>query len=528
MKRARLVLALSAATLLCAGPALAQSNAQRGGTAVIAGAHELQPMNSLIASESWTLEFLNNALFLPLVRYARDLSLTPALAESWRMVGDTAVVFRIRRDVFWHDDRPTTAADVAFTFERMKDEKTGFPAFESFEHWKSIRVIDPYTIAFSIDRHPDPVADWVRVAIMPKHLLESTPTDKMREAAFNDAPVGNGPFKFESHRANDRWVFAANTTFSRSLGGRPNLDRVVFRIVPENAAQMTNALTGESDMLFGVRAEQVRELDAKPNLRGLMRPSTRYLMITWNAKHPPLNNPAVRKALTQSLNRAQMIQVLRAGYATIATGPISPAHWAFDKSLKPIAYDPRAAAAAFARAGLIDRNKDGVLENAQGKPFEIELKIPANNQFNRDLAEMVRADLSKVGVKINVRPVDFPTLIEDISSTARNFDAAVLALDSEMKVNLREVFHSGAMEGPFQTASYSNKEVDRLIDAAEAAFDRASAKRSYERLQKILLEEQPLTFLWYSPDLIVINERLRNVEMDVRGPLINIARWVKR
>lgn len=529
MRRGITTLGCALTMLLVTAPAQGQApgaaQPRTGGTAVIAGPNELQAMNSLVANETWTLQFINHALFLPLVRYDRHLRLEPRLAQSWRMVGDTAVVFTLRRDVRWHDGRPTTAHDVAFTFQRMKDEKTAFPGADAFSDWLAARVLDDHTIKFSIKPHRDPLDAWASTAIMPRHLLEAVPADKLGEAPFNQAPVGNGPFKFVSHRTNDRWVFEANRSFARSLGGRPYLDRVVYRVIPENSAQMAEAITGGADLLFGVRAEQVRELDARPHLRALLRPSTRYLMITWNGKRAPLDNAAVRKALSQALNRAQMVQVLRAGYAQLATGPISPAHWAYDTSLKPLAHDSAAASQALARAGFRDRNGDGTIEDAQGKPFVIELKIPANNAFNRDLAEMVRADLAKVGVTVNVRPVDFPTLIEDVSSPQRNFDAAVLALDSELKVNLREVFHSAALDGPFQSASYANAEVDRILDAAPQAKDRAQATRLYHRLQRILLDEQPLTFLWYPPDLVVANERLKGVDMDVRGQLVNLQRW---
>lgn len=502
-----------------------QARLRVGGTVVLAGASDLQNMNSLINTDWWTSQFIKNAVFLPLLRFNSDLTYAPALATSWRMLGDTAVLFRIRRDVRWHDGVRTSAYDVAFTFDRLKNEETAFPNTEFFENWQRAQVLDSFTIRFRIKKHVEPLIGWVETAIMPKHLLDSIPPARLRAAAFNKAPVGNGPFRFVSQRANDRWVFEANRSFSPSLGGRPRLDRVIWRVIPENTAQVAEITTGAVDFAITPRAEQVKELARRKDMRAIFRPAQRYTMIIWNGKRPPFNDARVRRALTMALNRKQMIAVLRGGYADIAVSPVPPGHWAFDKALTPLPYDPRAARRLLAAAGYSDRDHDGVVENAAGKPLEVELKVAANNAFNRDVGEMVRAGLSEVGVKVNVRPTDFPIMIKDISEPPRNFDAAFLTFTTDLKLAFSDAFHSRNLEGPFQSASYSNKELDRLLDRADLASNRAEATRIWHRVQRILRDEQPWTFLWWAPDMIVVRNRVRGVRMDVRGALITLPQW---
>jgi peptide/nickel transport system substrate-binding protein len=347
----------------------------------------------------------------------------------------------------------------------------------------------------------------------------------MRQAAFNKNPVGNGPFRFVSQRANDRWVFEANSRFPAALGGRPRLDRVIWRVIPDNVAQVTELVAGQADVILGPRFEQVKSLDPRPDFRAIFRPTLRYATIIWNGRRPPLNDPRVRRALAMSVDRQKMITALRGGYAQVAASPIPPSHWAFDSSVKPLPYDPAGAKRLFASAGFLDRNRDGTLEDANGKPLEIELKVAANNTFNRDVGEMMRAELARVGVKVNARPLDFATMIEDLTKPARNFDAAFLMFSTEYRLTIRDAFHSSAMEGPFQSASYKNAEVDRLLDRAEVVKNRNEAKQVWSRVQRILRDEQPWLFLWWAPDMIVARERVKGVQMDARGALVNIAQW---
>ena len=504
---------------------VAAQTPRTGGTVVIAGGSDLQSMNSIVNTDGWTKEFNENALFLRLITLNRDLTYAPQLAQSWRMIGDSGVVFNIRRDVRWHDGRRTSAHDVAFTFERVKNEEAASPHVEQFAQWTRAQVIDSFTIRFSFNPHVEPMFAWSQLAIMPKHLLDSIPPARLRQAAFNKNPVGNGPFRFVSQRPNDRWVFEANRSFPAALGGRPRLDRVIWRVVPDNTAQITEIRTGQVDMILGPRAENVATLDAEPTMRAMIRPSNRYNMITWNGKREGLSDARVRRALTLSLNRGEMLAVLRKGYGTIAVSPVPPFHWAYDSKLAPLPFDTVTAKRLLTTAGWVDRNRDGVRENAAGKRLEFELKVTANNQFNRDIGEMIRAQLERVGVKINIRPVDFSTMIQDITSPERNYDGAYLQMSTDLVLNFHDAFHSSTINDPFHATAYSNPEVDRILDTAMRTKDRKRALALWSRFQRIMRDDQPVTMTWWSPDLIVVRNRLQGVQMDVRGALLTLPRW---
>lgn len=497
---------------------------RRGGTVVIAVPTDLDRANPLLAAEKFTQEVNRFLLFLPLLRYAPDLGYEPALAERWELIGDTAAVFHLRNDVRWHDGTPTRARDVVFTFEAARDPATAYPNAEYFAHWTGAEEVDSLTVRFRFAPHNEPLAGVPFLPVAPAHLLDSIAPERLKDAAFNRHPVGNGPFRFAEYRANDRWVFTANPDFPPALG-RPNVDRIVWRIIPDGTARVTELRTGNVHVLLNPSSEHFAATDSVPGITGVVNAGRTYGLIGWNHRRPPLGDARVRRALGYAIDRAEIVRTLRDGHGELAVGPIAPFHWAFDSTLAPLPFAPDSAVALLREAGIADRDGDGRLELADGRPFRIELKFPTGNAINRDMAEMIDANLETIGIDVQLRALEFNTMVQDFTSANRDFDAFLLGWESDFRINLEGLFHSRAEAGPLQFAGYRNPEVDSLIDRTMQALPREQAKPLYARLQRIMREEQPWTFLYYYPDLALVSERVQDVHMDIRGALVNVSQW---
>ena len=520
------VLLLSGSLLLpaCTDRGEAPVEPVRGGTVVVAGPTDLDFANPLLAASKYTQELIRYALFMPLIRYDSTLAYAPALAESWELIGDTAVEFRLRRDVHWHDGPPTTAHDVAFTFDRALDPVTTYPNSDYLAAWTGVEVVDSYTVRVKFRPHAAALAPFPFMAIAPRHLLDSIPAERLRQAAFNKAPVGNGPFRFVSYAANDRWTFAANDSFPESLGGRPYIDRLIYRIMPEQAPQVAELTAGTLDLGLNPPSGQWAELDSLPHVRAIARPSREFAFIGWNTRRPPLDDPRVRRALAMAVDRREIL-ALRYGHGELAVGPVPPYHPAYPDDIPPLPFAPDSAVALLAEAGITDRDGDGVLDTADGEPFTIELMVPANNAFNRDMAEVIRSHLADVGVTVDVRYTEFGTMIGVITVPSRAFDAFLLSWEGDFRLNIRNIFHSAEREGPYGFAGYSNPVVDSLIDALAVTSDPERARPMFADLQRIMREEQPWMFLHYYPDLFAANERVQDLRMDIRGAFVTVADW---
>jgi peptide/nickel transport system substrate-binding protein len=485
----------------------------RGGTLVVAAPNDLDFANPLVSANRYTQEILRYMLFVPLLRHDEQLGFAPALASSWELLGDTGAVFHLRRDVRWHDGRPTTAHDVTFTLQRAMDPLTAFPNADYFTGWNPAVATDSYTVRVTFQAQPEPLAGLAFLTIAPRHLLDSIPPERLRQAAFNQNPVGNGPFRFVSQRSRDRWIFDANPQFPEALGGPPNLERFVWRFIPENAAQEAELRAGGVQVVLKPLAKQFDALRSQPGIQGIIRPSRLYAFIGWNGKRPPFSDARVRRALTLALDRKQILDALRGGHGELATGPVAPFHWAYDKSLPPLPFNRDSARALLAEAGFATR------------PLRFELKIPASDDVNRDLAEMIRAQFAEVRVQMTVRQVDFGALLGDLTSPERNFDAALMGWESDFKLSMRDLFHSSAMNGPFQLASFSDPRVDSILDRTATITSREESLPLWRRFEQIMRESQPWSFLFYYPDLILLSDRVRGVRMDIRGVFVNVPEW---
>lgn len=497
-----------------------------GGTLVVAAPVDIDFANSLVSREAYTQDLLQGLLFLTLVRYDERLEFEPRLAREWEVVDDSVVVFRLREDVAWHDGVPTTAWDVAFTFERAKDPATAFSNARDFQYWKSAEVVDSFTIRFAIEPHPDPLGPWAALAIMPRHHLESIPPAELRQAEFNRSPVGNGPFRFVSASAGDRWVFEANESFPEELGGRPYLDRLVWRVIPESITRRTELLTGRVDIALGVPTRDLVELDGSPGIRALTRPSRKFQALVWNGKKEPLADPGVRRALALAIDRKTILEHLRGGFGELATGPVFPAHWSFDSTLAPLPFDTSAARRLLAEAGFKLRDGRGRLTDAEGRPFEFELAVPAGNEYGRNVAEVVQAQLAEIGIGVRIQVLEFGALSERITRPERDFDAVFLGWESGLRLDLSDLFHSEAISRPFQFASYSNAAVDSILDRV-GRLNREEAIPLWHRFQELFLEEQPWTIFYYTPDLAAVREHVHGVAPDIRGYFAGVGEWWK-
>ena len=496
-----------------------------GGTLVVAIPNEPDAVNSLLSGERYGQEINRNILYLPLVTYDERAALVPVLAESWELDGDTAVTFRLRRDVYWHDGARTTAHDVVFTFERGSDPATGYPNGDYWVGWTGAQALDSFTVRFRMERQPEPLGNFPWIPIMPRHLLGGISAAELKNAPFNQRPIGNGPFRFVEHRANDRWVFEANRDFPAALGGRPLVDRLVLRIIPEPTAQQTELRTGNVHLITMVGVEDFAALDQQPNIRGIVMPGRQYSFIAWNTRRAPLNDVRFRRALTFAIDRQEIVNVVRGSYGQVAAGPVPPFHWSNDTTIRPLPFNPDSARGILAFLGMRDTNNDGFVERPNGRPLQVELKFAAGSEAQRDVAEIVRADLQEVGIRMVPRPLEFSTLLAQVTTPGRNFDGVIMGYENDFKLVLHDMFHSRALANPYQFASYRNATVDSLLDSLNTTTSREAALPLWRRLQTIIRDEQPWTFLFNYSDLLAAREELRGPQGDARGILVNVARW---
>jgi peptide/nickel transport system substrate-binding protein len=221
------------------------------------------------------------------------------------------------------------------------------------------------------------------------------------------------------------------------------------------------------------------------------------------------------------------VDAILQGYATVANSSVPPFHWAYDAdAASGLPYDPARAGALLDEAGWMDRDGDGVRENAQGQPLAITLKYNPGNQQRQDIAEIMQAQLADIGIDLQPRVVEWNTLIQQITTPdVRDFEGVVMGWVVEFKLDDMDLFHSERIDQPYAWSGTANPELDRLLEALSVTIDREEAKALWAEYQQVLTEEQPYTFFYFRERFNGVSARLMGAEMDARGDWLNVRRW---
>ena len=496
-----------------------------GGTLVVAGRGDPVSMNSLVSTEFESEQHQIFALFVTLVSNDEDYEPLPYLARSWEFDSDTSeVVFHLRHDLEWHDGTPVTARDVAFTFQRLKDPAVPFPNPSYFDYWDAVEVVDPVTVRFFLRPHANALFGWTQTAIMPEHILGDVAPEELESHPFGLlSPVGNGPFRFVERVPGDRWVFEANPDFPEDLGGRPYLDRLVYRQIPDEFALAAALRTGEVDLVIDASPSMYDQVKDDSTIVMTSYSAPEYAFIAWNSRRPQFADPAVRRALTMAIDRETLVQAVLGGNGTVAPGPVGPWHWAYDSTWTPTPYDPEGAAAILEEAGWTDSDGDGVRDRA-GEALRFELLATPRSDWSA-IQTLAQAYLGEVGVEVVPVVREQGALIPMVIGADRRFDAVIIGWARDVPLNDLDLWACDQVGQPFQFTSYCNPELDVVLDSIPLVADRERLRSLIGRYHELIFADQPYTFLYYLDRVDLLRSPVYGVDIESRGDWVNVARW---
>ncbi len=432
----------------------------------------------------------------------RDAQMNPRgdLAESWETPDALTYIFHLRRGVRFHDGRPLTSADVKFTFDSMLSGALKTPKRGSFRMVSSIEAPDDTTVVF---RLKEPYASFLinltrpGVGIVPR----DAPAD------FAHAPVGTGPFRFVRAKQDEEVVLERNPDYFR---GAPRIERVRFRVVPEATVRALELRKGTADIeTTSLTPDMVPVLARQPELAVSEQPGTIYAYIGINLEDSALSKREVRQALAFATDRETLIKYLLRGQARLATGLLPPNHWAYEPNVAQYPYDPAQAEQLLDAAGFP--------RQSGGWRLKVALKT-STEELSRLLGAALQDQWRRVGVQLELRPLEFATLFSDV--TRGNFQLCTLRwVGANNDPDFFEyVFHSkkippdGANRG-----HYRNPQLDALLDAMRVEGDRKKRKRLCSQVQKIVAEDLPYLNLWLTDNVSVHRRGLGPVELSPTG-----------
>lgn len=524
--------------LALAGCGDGAERARRGGTAVIGGYVDLRTMNPLHTTPDIAKALQRYALYTPLLVFDEQQRPQPRLAERWdtvRIAPDSLeLTFHLRDDVNWHDGTPVTSRDVAFTFERARDPRTAYvDAAALAPYAPTAEAPDERTVRVRLRAHPDFLEPWFLLPPLPRHVLQDVPPEQLAQHAFSSTPLGSGPFRFVRRAAGSEWVFEANPDYPEALGGRPHLDRLVYRTIPEQTGLITELLTGRIDLALSIRPAQVPTLLESDAVRVLEMPVANWIFLAFNTRLPLFDTREERRALALALDRQAIVDGIMGGRNVVGRSVVTPVHRAYDSTSQALA-QPRAdvarARALLEQAGWRDRDGDGIREDAAGRPFQFPLMVWQGSGSYQEIAQVVQAQWRQVGVAAEVRVAEFNTFVAQLqgqgtSGQARDFAAAIGNWTDNLRKDDAQLFHSRNAAGPRFWTGFSSARTDSLLDALAYELDDARARTLWRDYQFALVEESPLVVLFYARGINGVRLALRGLGDDWRGPLASVQSW---
>ncbi len=447
----------------------------------------LNPILATMDPEQVVLALLERNL----LDYDEKLNLVPGLAEDVSDSPDHLVyTIRLRKDARWEDGTPVTSQDVVFTLTTLLDPKA--PALTRralFDGFVKAEAVDGQTARVVFKTAAGGRRDAFNLPLLSAAAWAG---GDVATHPRNRNPLANGPYRLGSWEAGRTLTLVRNTQY---FGEKPAAEQVIFRVVPENAPAFSALESGAIDEMR-LSFARMKALEAKAGTPGAPRAVTfdqlSYSYLGWNNRSPVFADRRVRRALTMLLDRESIGRNLFGGLAKLANGPLPPAHWAWDPSIRPWPYDPKAAEALLDEAGF-RKGPDGTRRKGNLR-LAFTLSLGMGSDIQQQIVELAQQSYKKAGIEMAIQPLEWAAFAAKLD--AGELEAWAAALNLDPYPDLSVSWHSAQVPPNGSNAAfYKNPEVDALLDRLRTTFGREETRALLARTQALIHEDEPVTFL---------------------------------
>jgi len=415
---------------------------------------------------------------------------TVQIGDPISFFAEPQVVFKLRKNVRWHDGAPFTSRDAAFTYRAIMDDATASPRKPDFDLILKVETPDEHTFRVTYRKPYSPALESWMISLLPAHLLEEKPTTWWTQN-FNRTPVGTGAFRFAEWKTNEFIRVERNPDYFDAPG--PWLDGIVYRFMPD---QLTLRLAFETRQVdfWGAEPWTVNAFVNDPRFQVFTSPTSSYTYIGWNLKRPLFQDPLVRRALAHAVDVPSMVRFILYGHGLQSTGLFTPQMWFFNPDIKPFAYDPEKARALLAEAGW-KPGPDGILQK-NGERFSFTLITNNGNEVRRDIATLTQDGLKQLNIEVKVELYEWAVFLKNHINKG-DFDAMVLGWSLGNGYDQFQIWHSSqANPEQLNVVGYKSEKADRLLDDIRQEYNREKIIRMASDLQRTIYEDQPYLFLY--------------------------------
>jgi len=427
-------------------------------------------------------------LYNRLVRLDDNFVVVPDLAESWDVPDNTTYVFHLRKGVKFHNGREMTSADVKYSLERVLDPKTASPGRSYISLITSIDAVDRYTVKIHLSAPLASLLDGLtsdNLSIVPKEVVEAN-------GNLQKVECGTGPFMLKEWVADNSMTLVKNPNYFEK--GYPTLDKVIFRVIPEQASLLAGVKSGDLDMATIDDGAIIRQAAKDPGVVVMSKPGLNMRIFSFNTSRKPFDDVRVRDAIALALDRSQILALAEFGMGK-PTGPIPVAatQWALPVSSLPFSTPD----IAKAKQLLADA----------GYPNGLSFKITCSSTYEGGLAEaqVIQDELKSIGVNADLDVVEWGTYID--KWVKRDFDTMVELRGGSGEPD-RFLYRTFYSTGAVNNFLFKDPAVDKLLDLGRTQTAFADRKATYDQLQSLLSSDAPAVFLYCPNENQVVSSKV--------------------
>ena len=489
-------------------------------------------LNSILDSGDATTNYICYFIHETLLDIDRDtMGMKDRLAYEWNISDDhLTYTFKLHENAKFSDGHPLTAEDVVFSYELIMNPENETAALRSYlQDIKSVEAINDHTVKFTMNkvyfRHI--ISLGTEIKILPKHIYGDKP---LNQHPANRAPVGSGPYIFETWDTGQQIVLARNENY---WGAKQPIKKRIWKIINDPNAAFQALQRGDTDYLR-VRPDDWRRQGSTPEFKERFNRFTpespipgyvaRLNYIGWNMRKPQFADKRVRQALCMLFDRQLVIDEIWGGLGTLVTSDIFYKADEYNNSVKPWPFDPEAAAKLLDEAGWKDTDQDGIRDK-NGQKFQFELSFASGVQEYERLGTVYQEELKRAGINVVLGPLEWATFQERVQD--RSFDACMLAWLSDVGHDSYQIFHSSQSEKGSNYPGLESDEIDRLLEEARLEFDDQKRAEIYHRYHEVIHDEQPYIFLYMRPGLIAVDKRFHGIN-NKKGGMTPLDWWVPK
>jgi len=474
----------------------------------VAVSEEPKNLNTLLSGTTPEI-FIDRLMFEPLLSADAGGNTVPMLATTVPTQANggisadgLTVRYALRRDARWTDGVPVTARDVIWSWRAIENANNDVVSRHGYDDVQSIDAPNPYTIVVRLKRPFSPFVNTFFAesdqpyGILPAHVLAKYPD--INHVPFDAAPsVSDGPFRFAQWRRGDRIVLDANPSF---FEGRPGLRRVVIEFVANEDTAVNLLATHAIDYIQQPSIQTFPRLRALPDARIVWVNVNGFEGVEMNSSHPALADVRVRTAIAAALDKEAMTHQLTYGQEKTATEDLPDWIWAFDPAVAPVPFNPDAAKALLARAGWI-AGPDGIARK-DAHPLELQLATDSVAATHRSESLLIQAALQRIGIIVSVKyyPLDILYAPEGMGGIQHGGKFDLLAYGWYAGVdpdNSSELTCNNFPPHGYNDPRYCSPAMDAAQVSALTHYDRATRKRAYSRIERLLAVDNPIVFFWW-------------------------------